>query len=79
MGFADDKEFTPHMLRHTCTTRLIARGESPAIVQKWMGHSQAKMTEHYTQLGVEDMRGGAKILDTYYNNLYDEKPSHEMF
>ena len=73
MGFVDDPQFCLHMLRHTCTTRLIQRGVDQAIVQKWMGHSNAKMTTHYTQLGVEDMRGGAAVLDEIYNSMYSDK------
>jgi len=63
MGLSDESEFVLHMLRHTCTTRLLQQGVSQVIVQTWLGHSDAKMTTHYSHLVVEDMRDGAEVLD----------------
>lgn len=81
MGLHDDKEFVPHMLRHTCTTRLIVLGVTPPIVQQWLGHSDAKMTTHYTQLNVEHMREGAEMLDKVHETMYsispEGSPSHD--
>jgi integrase len=36
--------FTPHSLRHSFGSLLIAAGESPAYVQQQMGHASIQMT-----------------------------------
>jgi integrase len=71
MGFGNDVDFTPHMLRHTCTTRLLAAGLEKPFVQAWLGHSAEKMTDHYGHLVVEDIRGGAELLDTIYEKNFN--------
>jgi integrase len=44
----EGKPFTPHSLRHSCGTYLIAAGVSDRVVQAILGHSSATMTRHYT-------------------------------
>ena len=70
MNFLSDGEFTAHMLRHTCTTRLLAAGVEKALVQSWLGHSAERMTDLYTHLVVEDMRSGAALLDQLHDDLH---------
>jgi len=36
--------FTPHSLRHTFASLLLQQGESPAYVQRQLGHSSIKLT-----------------------------------
>ena len=36
--------FTPHCLRHTFASLLLQQGESPAYVQRMMGHSSIRLT-----------------------------------
>ena len=50
MGCADDKQFVPHILRHTCASRLIQRGIPLMMVQKWMGHESIQSTMRYAHL-----------------------------
>ena len=38
------KHFTPHALRHTYASILIAEGVNPAYVQRMLGHSSIKLT-----------------------------------
>jgi integrase len=46
-----------HALRTTCASRMARRGVPLAIAQRWLGHSDPKLTaQHYTDLGVEDLR-----------------------
>lgn len=46
-----------HALRTTCASRMARRGVPLAITQRWLGHSDPKLTAmHYTDLGVEDLR-----------------------
>jgi integrase len=50
-----------HGLRTTCASRMARRGVSLAIVQRWLGHSDPKLTaQHYTDLGVEDLRAAVE-------------------
>ena len=39
MGMDSDPQFTPHMLRHTCATRLAQRGVSIPVIKDWLGHT----------------------------------------
>lgn len=51
-----------HSLRHTFVSRCTAAGISPAVVQALVGHSNARMTEHYTHLRNADfLREFAKM------------------
>jgi integrase len=38
------KRITPHGLRHTCATLMLAAGVSPHIVQRRLGHADIKIT-----------------------------------
>jgi integrase len=69
MGFGADKDFVPHMLRHTCTTRLLKCGIPLALVQSWIGHCTAQMTQWYSHFVVEDMREAASTLDKFNTQL----------
>jgi|GEM_PF-1312251 len=63
MGLIENQDFTPHMLRHSCTTRLLERGVPKHIVQTWLGHSDATMTNRYFKQTTIGMEIGVKILD----------------
>lgn len=38
------RRITPHGLRHTCATLLLAAGVPPHVVQKRLGHASVSMT-----------------------------------
>jgi integrase len=51
-------DVTPHTLRHTCCTRLIAAGIDVKRVMTWMGHTELATTMRYMQIkpgGLEDV------------------------
>ncbi|TWH35617.1 MULTISPECIES: site-specific integrase [unclassified Aminobacter] len=50
LGVEDDNEFVPHMLRHTCATRLCAAGVPLMHIAQWLGHSSTKVTHRYITL-----------------------------
>jgi integrase len=46
-----------HALRTTCASRMARRGVPLAIAQRWLGHSDPKLTSvHYVNVDVEDLR-----------------------
>jgi integrase len=61
--FPGDKEAVIHTLRHTCATRLIARGYPMAKVMLWLGHKDFKTTMRYTNLVSEDLKDGVALLE----------------
>jgi len=63
MGLAGDREFVPHMLRHTCATRLLAGGANIATVKQWLGHSTIRTTERYVHMSNRDLLDAAKFLE----------------
>lgn len=64
LGLQGDKEFVPHALRHTCASRLVARGVPLAVVQKWLGHRTIQMTMRYAHVGDESLEAAARLMET---------------
>lgn len=62
-GLAHDKQAIPHILRHTCATRLAQAGLDPMRMMLWLGHSNIKTTMRYTHMNVEDLKQGVKLLE----------------
>lgn len=64
MGMTEDPQFIPHMLRHTCASRLVQRGVSLKVVQEWLGHKSLSMTMRYSHLYPKDLMNARDILDS---------------
>lgn len=47
---------TPHTLRHSCATHMLARGAGLRYLQTLLGHSSSITTEHYTRVELTDLR-----------------------
>lgn len=62
MGLSGDPQFVPHMLRHTCATRLARAGVGMPIIQAWMGHSTIQTTMRYAHFAPSDLTNAAKVL-----------------
>lgn len=62
MGLSGDPQFVPHMLRHTCATRLARAGIGMPIIQAWMGHSTIQTTMRYAHFAPSDLTNAAKVL-----------------
>lgn len=58
----DDKQFIPHMLRHTCATRLARAGVPLPVIQAWLGHADIKMTMRYAHFAPSDLLTAADVL-----------------
>lgn len=63
MGMDNDPQFVPHMLRHTCASRLVQRGATIPVVQQWLGHKTIQMTMRYAHLAPTHLEDAAKLLE----------------
>ena len=63
LGHSNDREFIPHMLRHTCASRLVSRGVPLPKVMQWMGHKCIQTTLRYSHLVPNDLDEAAAILE----------------
>jgi integrase len=57
------RDVTAHTLRHTCASRLVQRGVSIYKVQKFLGHSDIRMTERYAHLAPSDLDEAVTALE----------------
>lgn len=63
VGFADDKDVVPHVLRHTCASRLVQGGIDIRRVQMWLGHQTLTMTMRYAHLASHDLDMCIPVLE----------------
>jgi integrase/recombinase XerC len=53
---------TPHMLRHTCATRMVQNGQPLTVVQKILRHSRLDVTAKYTKPSWKDLEKAVESL-----------------
>lgn len=53
---------TPHMLRHTCATRMVQKGVALTVVQKILRHSRLDVTAKYTKPSWGDLEDAVESL-----------------
>lgn len=63
-GLKQDKDVVPHVLRHTCASRLVQGGIDIRRVQMWLGHQTLSMTMRYAHLATNDLDSCVKVLET---------------
>ncbi len=63
IGLGTDKQVVPHILRHTCASRLVRGGVDLRRVQMWLGHQTLQMTMRYAHLATHDLDGCVKVLE----------------
>lgn len=62
-------DVTAHTLRHTCASRLVQAGVSIYKVQKFLGHSDIRMTERYAHLAPSDLDEAVTALEPAPDNV----------
>ncbi|OOE87031.1 tyrosine-type recombinase/integrase [Salinivibrio sharmensis] len=63
-GFANDPCFVPHVMRHTCTTRMASRNITSGKMMEWLGHKSPAMVKRYTHMNITHLQDIRKLLDT---------------
>ncbi|MEG1912237.1 MAG: site-specific integrase [Cloacibacillus sp.] len=63
LGYRNDKNFVPHILRHTCCSRLVQRGAPIKKVQLFLGHKSINTTMKYAHLCPDDIYDLTALLE----------------
>jgi integrase len=63
VGLASDPDVVPHVLRHTCASRLVRGGIDIRRVQTWLGHQTLAMTMRYAHLASHDLDMCVPVLE----------------
>lgn len=62
-GLGHDSDVVPHILRHTCASRLVRGGIDLRRVQVWLGHQTLQMTMRYAHLATRDLEACLPVLE----------------
>ncbi|MRG55900.1 tyrosine-type recombinase/integrase [Phyllobacterium sp. SYP-B3895] len=63
VGLGRDDQVVPHILRHTCASRLVRGGIDIRRVQMWLGHQTLQMTMRYAHLATNDLDSCVAVLE----------------
>jgi integrase len=63
IGLGSDDQVVPHVLRHTCASRLVQGGIDIRRVQMWLGHQTLQMTMRYAHLATHDLDRCVAVLE----------------
>ena len=68
VGLETDSDVVPHVLRHTCASRLVRGGIDIRRVQMWLGHQTLQMTMRYAHLASQDLDMCVPVLENFGRN-----------
>ncbi len=74
---AEDRDVTPHSLRHTFGTE-VARTKPAAVVQKALRHAAADVTNLYVHIAQADVKEAVDGLPRYTGEPPDEQPEPDV-
>lgn len=63
VGLGADEQVVPHILRHTCASRLVQGGIDMRRIQMWLGHQTLQMTMRYAHLATNDLDACVVVLE----------------
>ena len=63
VGLGTEPDVVPHILRHTCASRLVQGGIDIRRVQTWLGHQTLQITMRYAHLASGDLDICVPILE----------------
>lgn len=63
IGLGADEQVVPHILRHTCASRLVQGGIDMRRIQMWLGHQTLQMTMRYAHLATHDLDSCVVVLE----------------
>jgi integrase len=63
VGLGSDPQVVPHILRHTCASRLVQGGIDMRRIQMWLGHQTLQMTMRYAHLATNDLDSCVVVLE----------------
>lgn len=64
-GLANDRLVVPHILRHTCASRLAQSGVDIKRIQEFLGHKTLQMTLRYAHLSPKHLNVCAEVLTNF--------------
>jgi site-specific recombinase XerD len=77
VGLGNDKQIVPHILRHTCASRLVQAGIDLRRVQAFLGHQTIQMTLRYAHLATNDLDQCVAALETFRQEKAEQEKSIE--
>jgi integrase len=77
VGLGDDSQVVPHILRHTCASRLVQGGIDIRRVQMWLGHQTLQMTMRYAHLATNDLDSCVNVLDRDRCRRHHREPARK--
>jgi len=63
LGLSEDKQFIPHICRHTCASRLADALVPAQQIQKWLGHTDITTTMRYVHASAASLVTGVSALE----------------
>lgn len=63
LRLTNDADFTPHLCRHTCASRMAMAGVPLIKIMEWLGHSTITTTMRYAKIAADSILDNADCLE----------------